>query len=494
MTVKTIVLVLYAIMIGAVGIVGMRRTKSFSDFFLGGQGIGPWMTAFTYAASYFSAVLFIGFAGKIGWAFGYSGLWIAAGNALIGVLGVWWFLGRRIKKLSMESEVHTMPEYLAERYGSRFLKLFAAVCVFVFFVPYSCAVFMGLSYLFESHFDISFKTALILMGGFTAFYMVLGGYKSMAMIDVIFGMIMVVGVCILLGFTLNKGGGFDGITQQLAKVDPLLSGAVGPPGLWPLFSLVFLTSVAPFGMPQLLQKFYAIKDDRAIKIGMIVSTCLAVFIGGTAYFCGATTRLFLSPASTPKAFNEAGEPIFDRLMPELLAGVVPESLGILILLLVLSASMSTLAALVLISSATVVKDFYSDFAKGRASDRTLTLLMRLASAAFILISVILAASRFQTIVAILSISWGAIGAVFLGPFLWGLYTNWANRYGAIASSVLGLAVCLLLYFYGWSPPEAGTLGMLVSLVINPAISLATGGAAVCQESDRGIEEMASSSS
>jgi len=469
MAVKVIVLAAYALMIVAVGVVGLRRTRSFSDFFLGGRAVGAWMTAFTYAASYFSAVLFIGFAGKIGWAFGYSGLWIALGNAVVGVLGVWWLLGRRMKRVSVEYDAHTMPEFLQQRYDSRFLKLFAAVCVFVFFIPYSSAVFMGLSYLFQSHFDLSFNVALAVMGTATAGYMVLGGYKSMAMIDVIFGMIMVVGVCVLLGFTLHHGGGLSGISAGLSAIHPELSGWVGPPGWWPLFCLVFLTSVAPWGMPQLVQKFYAIRDDRAIRVGTVASTLLALLICGVAYFCGATTRLFLSPEATPAAFAQ-GQPVDDRLMPELLANVIPESLSVLILLLVLSASMSTLAALVLISSATVVKDFYAGFLSRNPSDRTLTLLMRLGSVLFIVVSVLLAARRFETIVAILGISWGAIGSVFLGPFLWGLFTRWANAAGAIGSAVVGLGTCIALYATGSSSPEAGTIGMIVSLAANPLFS------------------------
>ncbi|HNQ23034.1 MAG TPA: sodium:solute symporter family protein [Phycisphaerae bacterium] len=469
MLIKTIVLAAYALMIVGIGILGMRRTRSFADFFLGGRAVGPWMTAFTYAAAYFSAVLFIGFAGKIGWGFGYSGLWIAVGNALVGVLGVWWLLGNRVRRVSVEYDAHTMPEFLEKRYGSRAFKLFAAVCIFVFFIPYSAAVFMGLSYLFQSHFGMSFPVALLVMGAFTAFYMVLGGYKSMAMIDVVFGMIMVVGVGILLGYTLHAGGGLGGITAGLATHDPRLTGWVGPGGAWPLFCLVFLTSVAPFGMPQLVQKFYAIKSARAIRIGMVASTVLALFICGTAYFCGATTRLFLSPEVTPAAF-EAGQPVFDRLMPELLANVVPESLSVLILLLILSASMSTLAALVLISSATVVKDFYAGFVRRDPSDRTLTLLMRCGSVLFVVVSVLLAARRFETIVAILGISWGAIGSVFLGPFLWGLFTRWANTVGAVGSAFVGLGTCIVLYARGHQSPEAGTLGMIVSLVSAPVFS------------------------
>ncbi len=111
MLIKVIVISVYALMVIAIGIIGLKKTHSFSDFFLGGGNIGPWMTAFTYGTAYFSAVLFIGFAGKIGWDFGYSGLWLTVGNAFIGVLGVWWLLGYRIKKMSVEYGVATMAEF-----------------------------------------------------------------------------------------------------------------------------------------------------------------------------------------------------------------------------------------------------------------------------------------------------------------------------------------------------------------------------------------------
>jgi len=287
MPIQIIVISAYILMIVIIGIIGLKRTRSFKDFFLGGGKIGPWMTAFTYGTAYFSAVLFIGFAGKIGWGFGFSSLWIAVGNAFVGVLAVWWLLGNRIKKMSVEYEVHTMAEFFEKRYDSKFLKFFAATCIFVFFIPYSSAVFIGLSYLFKSNFNIDYSFALVLMGSFTAIYLVLGGYKSMTMIDVIFGLIMIVGVIILFGFTINKGEGLTNITATLKSIDPKLTEFIGPPGLWPLFSLVFLTSVAPLAMPQLIQKFYAIKDKQAINIGMIASTCFAILICGVAYFTGA---------------------------------------------------------------------------------------------------------------------------------------------------------------------------------------------------------------
>lgn len=469
MLIKVIVISMYALMIIIIGVLGLRKTRSFSDYFLGGGKVGPWMTAFTYGTAYFSAVLFIGFAGKIGWGFGYSGLWIALGNAFIGVLGVWWILGYRIKKMSVEYKVSTMSEYFEKRYKSKFLKIFSSILIFVFFVPYSAAVFMGLSYLFQSNFNIDYTLALVFMGTFTAIYLVLGGYRSMTIIDVVFGLIMSVGVVILLWCTIGKGQGFANITANLSSINPKLTQVVGPPGLWALFSLVFLTSVAPFAMPQLVQKFYAIKDKKSIRIGMIASTLFALLIGGVAYFIGATSRIFLTPENSPNAFTD-GKPIFDAIMPELLVNVVPEALTILILLLILSASMSTLAALVLVSSSSVAKDIYAGFINKNVSDKKLTLLMRILSAFFVCLSVVLAYFRPATIVSILGISWGAIGSVFLGPFIWGLFTKKVNKFGAISSSILGLGTCLVLYFMKYPSPQAGTIGMIVSLIVNPLFS------------------------
>ena len=470
MDIKIIILSLYALMIVLVGIRGLRATKTFNDFFLGGGNVGPWMSAFSYGTAYFSAVLFIGFAGNIGWNFGFSGLWIALFNAFIGVLLVWWVIGWRVKKAAADYSVSTMPEFLQKRYDSSLLKLLSSIVIFVFMIPYSAAVFMGLSYLFTSNFDVEYWHALVAMGMFTAIYMVMGGYKSMALIDMIFGMIMVVSVIVMFFSTLNAGNGLQQITFDLQEINVSLTKAIGPPGWWPLLSLVLLTSMAPFAMPQLMQKFFAIKDKRTVKKGMVASTIFAIIIGGVAYFIGSTSRIFLSPENNPAAFDMAGTPFYDIIMPELLVTVVPASLNVIILLLILSASMSTLAALVLISSSTLVKDFYQGFINKDVSDQKLTRLMRIMSTVFIFLSIILAYTEIDHIVAILGISWGALGSFFLGPFIWGLLNKKVNKTGALASGILGLGTCLILYATGMPSPQAGTIGMFVSLAINPLFS------------------------
>ncbi|MBN3035628.1 MAG: hypothetical protein JW861_08580 [Bacteroidales bacterium] len=472
MAVKIIVISLYALMIIIVGYLGMKRTRSFSDFFLGGGNVGAWMSAFSYGTAYFSAVVFIGFAGKVGWGFGLSGIWIGVLNGLVGVLGVWWLLGWKIKKVSVEYKIHTMSEFLEKRYQSPGLKLFTAIAIFVFLIPYSAAVFIGLSYLFSASFSgLAYWHAVVFMGVFTTLYLVMGGYKSMTLIDTIFGMIMTAGVIVLLMVTVHRGGGFHSITEGLRSIEPGLTRVIGPPGWWPLFSLVVLTSLAPFAMPQLIQKFYAIRDRKAIRRGMIASTFFALLIGCIAYYLGSTTRFFLNPETAPAAFDTAGHPNVDALMPELLNNVIPASLSVIILLLILSASMSTLAALVLISSSSAAKDFYAGFINRNISDHKLTRLMRYSSAFFVFLSVIIALLKPDSIVAILGISWGAIGAAFLGPFIWGLFWKRATRAGAWASAIAGLAVCIILYAAGIPSPQAGTVGMFVSLAVNPIVSM-----------------------
>ncbi len=482
MLAKIIVFSLYAILIIGVGLNGLRKTKSFNDFFLGGGNIGPWMSAFSYGSAYFSAVLFIGFAGKFGWSFGLSSLWIALFNALVGVLGVWLFMGWKIKKMSIDYGVSTMSEFLEKRYNFPLYKLLATIVIFVFLIPYSAAVFMGLSYLFESSLGLPYVWVLVIIGVFASTYIMLGGYKSIAMIDMVFGIIKIACVILLMFVIINKGGGVNNIFSQMRNIDPKLTQSIGPAGFWQLFSIVMLTSLAPFAMPQLVQKFYAIKDRKSIRIGMFASTAFALIITGIAYFIGSTTRVFINAETFPDIF-ENGKPIYDRLMPELLTTVIPDSLSIIILVLILSASMSTLASLVLISSSAVSRDLYFGFINKNVSDKNLTIIMRVMSGVFVLFAILLALAQFDVIVEILGVSWGALGSFFLGPFVWGLFSKKVNRFGAISSSIVGLSFCLVLYFIGvnadksvnlewyYTSPGAGTVGMIISLLTTPLFSL-----------------------
>ncbi|MDZ7816435.1 MAG: sodium/solute symporter [Planctomycetota bacterium] len=468
---KVVVLAAYACLVVVIGIIGARKMKSFNDFLLGGGKVGPWMSAFSYGTAYFSAVLFIGVAAKVGWNFGLSGLWISLGNTLVGVVCVWYFIARKVKNYAVAHNVSTMPELLEHRYSSKFLKIFTAACIFVFFVPYTAAVFMGLSYLFETTFGLNYALMLTIMVIFTGVYLVLGGYRSMAIVDVIFGVTMILGVIVLFYTTLSSAGGMGKVVDKLSAIDTDLSSVFGG-DIWSLLAFTGLLSIAPVAMPQLVQKFYAIRDERSIRIGMFASAFFAIIVTGVAYFTGALTRLFVTIDGNPDAFDKAGTPIFDRLMPELLNTAIPQVLSIVILLLILSASMSTLAALVLISSSTVTKDMYQGVFRSDAPDKTLTRLVRVSSVVFLLLAMGLALWRPAVIMTILTISWAAIAAVFLGPFIWALYSRRVNAAGAITGSVCALIVVIVLavVFGKAYIPKASCIAMAVSVALPPLVS------------------------
>ncbi|MDR0877419.1 MAG: sodium transporter, partial [Treponema sp.] len=213
-------LVVFLAVMTGVGIWGMRRTKTLGDFFLGGRTMGPWVSAVAYGTTYFSAVIFIGFAGTQGWQFGLNALWIAIGNAVIGAGAAWLILARRTRRMTQSLDAMTMPEYLQERYGAKHLKPVAASIIFIFLLPYSAAAFKGLGHLFEAVFHIPYDIALLIMIAFTGVYLILGGYFAIAITDFIQGIIMFVGAALMIGILAGQGGGYFEMVKKVIEAYP----------------------------------------------------------------------------------------------------------------------------------------------------------------------------------------------------------------------------------------------------------------------------------
>lgn len=471
---KWAAILLYVGVLVTVGLLSARKTKSVSDFFLGGRSIGPWISAFAYGTTYFSAVIFIGYAGKIGWGFGLSDLWIVAGNVFLGTYLAWKVLARPTREMTARLGVLTMPAFLEARYQSRGLKILGALVIFIFLVPYSASVYMGLSYLLEGIFGVPYRGALALIAGLTALYLVLGGYFAVTLNDFIQGLIMLVGSALLISHVLAHpyvGGLAQGISR-LASYDPGLVKVVGPPGALPLFSLVILTSLGTWGLPQMVQKFYSIKDERAIRPATVVSSVFALVITFAAYFTGALGRLFLN--NHIPVWN--GRPNPDLVMPHVVAQALPEVLSVIVLLLVLAASMSTLASLVLVSSSAISLDLVKGALFPRIGQKAQVLLLRTFCLLFTLLSVVIALTP-TFIVTLMSISWGTVAGVFLAPYLYGLYYKGTTRAGAWAGALTGLGLSLgLAWYYHMDDkliPTIGSVAMIVPLVVVPLISWVT---------------------
>jgi SSS family solute:Na+ symporter len=450
-----------------VGIWGMKKTTTLSDFFVGGRSIGPWFSAFAYGTTYFSAVIFIGFAGKIGWGFGLNALWIAAGNAIIGSLLAWLVLGRRTRRMTMNLGALTMPEFLQERYEGKYIKMWSAILIFIFLIPYSASVFKGLAYLFEVNLNITYDMALLLMIGMTGVYLVMGGYFAVVMTDFIQGIVMLVGAAAMLWVIVQNGGGLTGSVSAIIQAHAQHVPAAKQPSMLLLASLVFMTSFGAWGMPQMVQKFYSIKDESMITKAAIVTFLFATVITVAAYFIGASAHIFFDKVPVVN-----GVPAFDRIIPQLLIQQLPGFLMVVIMLLVLSASMSTLASLILVGASAIAVDLHKGYMDPDVSKEKSVILMRVLSAAFIILSFFIARYQFTFIVTLMALSWGVIAGAFLAPYVYGLFWKGATRTGVVAGMITGVVLGVTLFFM-WGQdksPMASCVAMIVPFFVIPLVS------------------------
>ena len=471
--------VFFAIMV-CVGIRSRRHATNVNDFVLGGRSVGPWLTAFAFGTSYFSSVVFVGYAGQFGWRYGIASTWIGLGNAFIGSLLAWVVLGRRTRIMTKHLSAATMPEYFGKRYDSNAIKIVSSVIVFVFLVPYTASIYNGLSRLFEMAFDIPYEVCVIGMAVLTGVYVILGGYMATAINDFIQGIIMLVGIIAVIASVLNGQGGFTAALTKLASA-PTLTGAAADstvPGVYASFfgpdpvgllSVVILTSLGTWGLPQMVHKFYAIKDEKAIKTGTVISTVFALLVAGGSYFLGGFGRLF-----SDGSFISGTAVKYDGIIPFILS-TLPDLLIGIVIVLVLSASMSTLSSLVLTSSSTLTLDFIKGTLVKNLSEKKQLIIMRILIAFFIILSVVLALDPPTFIAQLMGISWGALAGAFLAPFLFGLYWKGVTRGSVWVCFATGIGITVMNLFFPvfGNSIVAGAAAMAVGMIIIPLISLIT---------------------
>ena len=490
--VATIILlaVFFAVMIG-VGVYCRKNATDVNGFVLGGRSVGPWLTAFAFGTSYFSAVIFVGYAGQFGWNFGLASTWIGLGNAFIGSLLAWSILGRRTRIMTQHLDSKTMPDFFGNRYASPGLRIFASIIVFIFLIPYTASLYNGLSSLFQIAFDVPYWVCILIMAVLTGLYVIFGGYMATAINDFIQGIVMLFGIVIVIASVLISKGGFIQAMTDLSQIpaeNSALSGAytsfLGPDPLSLLF-VVILTSLGTWGLPQMVGKFYSIKSEDSVRKGTIISTFFAIIVAGGCYFLGGFGRLF-----TPVTANE--KVLFDTVVPSMLKGLPDIVIGIVIVL-VLSASMSTLSSLVLTSSSTLTLDVIVPKRKRQTSEKSSVLIMRLFIVFFIIVSAVIAVIKdanpgFTFIAQMMGVSWGALAGAFLAPFLYGLYWKRTTKTAVAVCFVYGVALMIfqmyvslagvtfsnafMSYMFNNSI-RSGVLAMVGGLIIVPVVSLFT---------------------
>ena len=481
MLIKILLLIAFFAIMISVGLYSRRHSTNVNDFVLGGRKVGPWLTAFAYGTSYFSAVVFVGYAGQFGYKYGISATWIGIGNAFIGSLLAWVILGRRTRIMTKFLDAKTMPDFFGKRYHSQSLRIVAAIISFVFLIPYTSSVYNGLSRLFEMAFNIPYSVCVIVMAALTCVYVILGGYMATAINDFIQGIIMLFGITAVIIAILNGQGGFYEAVRKLSEIPsdiPVTQGQVGAftsffgPDLVNLMGVVILTSLGTWGLPQMVQKFYAIRDEKAVQTGTVISTIFAIVIAGGCYFLGGFGRLFDSES----LHLADGKIAYDGIIPNMLA-TLPDLLIGIVIMLVLSASMSTLASLVLTSSSTLTLDLIKDNFIKDMDDKKQVVVMRVFLVFFIVVSVVVALNPPTFIAQLMGISWGALAGAFLAPFLYGLYWERVTRPAVWGSFIAGVGITVLNLFpatkFIQSPINAGAAAMIAGLVVVPIISIVT---------------------
>ena len=484
----TLTIIFLAVMIG-VGLYTRKQASSVDGFVLGGRSVGPWLTAFAFGTSYFSAVVFVGYAGQFGWKYGLSSTWIGIGNAVIGSWLAWVLLGRRTKLMTQHIESRTMPDFFGTRFADQGLRVAASIIAFVFLIPYTAGVYKGISTLFEMGFGIPYEYCVVIMAILTAIYVILGGYKATAMNDFIQGIIMLFGIVAIIVAVLNAQGGFSCAVDKLASLpsdaDPAANGGFASwfgPDPWGLLGVVVLTSLGTMGLPQMVGKFYSITDESAIKRGTIISTFFAFVVAGGCYFLGGFGRLY-----DPVVVN--GKIAFDSIVPAMLV-TLPDVLIALVVLLVLSASMSTLASLVLTSSSTMtldliyrdkkslpgeVEDGSIDDIVAEKIERRKVVVMRVLIMFFIAISLLIALNPPTFIAQLMGISWGALAGAFLAPFMLGLYWRGVTTVSVWACFIWGVGITVVNMLLGnpINPINCGAIAMVGGFPVVWIVSLLT---------------------
>ncbi len=482
MFVKILLLIAFFSVMISVGFYSRRSATDVNGFVLGGRSVGPWLTAFAYGTSYFSSVVFVGYAGQFGWKYGLSATWIGLGNAFIGSLLAWLVLGRRTRVMTQKLDSRTMPDFFGKRFESKALQIAGSAIAFIFLIPYTASIYNGLSRLFGMAFNIPYSVCLFVMAALTGVYVIAGGYTATALNDFIQGIIMLFGICAVIGAVLSGQGGFLNAIRELSAVSaedmavPALSGSSGlltsffGPDPVNLLGVIILTSLGTWGLPQMVHKFYAIRDEKAVQTGTIVSTFFAVIIAGGCYFLGGFARLF----DVPAIYNESGAVVYDSIIPQMLS-TLPDLLIGIVIVLVLSASMSTLSSLVLTSSSTLTLDLLKETVMKDMDERRQLVIMRVLIAVFILVSVLIALHPPTFIAQLMGISWGALAGAFLAPFMYGLYSKKITRASVWASYIVGVGLTVSNMFLKFikSPINAGAAAMIAGLIIVPLVSIFT---------------------
>lgn len=459
-----IVIGVYAIFMLATGILYSRKGADMSSFTVGGRSAGAWISALSYGTAYFSAVMFIGYSGGSGWNYGLWSVLVGVGNAVFGSLLAWMVLANRTREYTRKHDIKSMPQLFLQRFQSPGMRLFSCIVIFVFLIPYSASVYKGLTSVCSVILGIDEQICMIIIAITSALLVVLGGYIATLKADFVQGFVMMAGVTALIVLVVLSPQ-VGGLSQGLANMTEYMKShemlpLPGKPAV-ALISTLLMTSFGTWGLPQMVHKYYGIRDKQEVRRGTVISTGFALLVAGGGYFIGSLSHLFFG-----EAMPQGGKDFIVPLMldsaglPNLLIGVI--------LVLLISASVSTLSSITLTACSTVSMDLVKPTLAKNMDDKNLAALTRILCLAFVVLSYFIA--NYPTpILEMMSYSWGIISGSFLAPYLLSLYWKGINRAGAWAGMLGGFLTAFLpAALSGFTTPDGplyACLAMLVSFVL-----------------------------
>ena len=470
MSYTLLALVAYLALLAGLAAWSRRETHSLSGFFLGGKKLPYWVVAFSTNATGSSGWLLLGLTG-MGYAVGVQAFWVMLGK-LIGVTLSWQLVSRRLKRLGDETDSITVPDVLAARFDDRrhVLRTIAVFIILTMVCAYVTAQMVATGKAFSSFMGLDYNAAVIIGAVIIIAYTFVGGYKAVSYTDVAQGLLMLLGLIVVPLVAINAAGGLTAVLDGLEATDPGLLNVMGPetsaiPG-WVVAASFLAIGLPYLGVPQLLVRYMSV--DRVEELGKArnVSILVIILFDLGAISAGMAGRVLFPGLDDPETVLPL---LSTELLPPLVAGVM--------LVIVLSAIMSTVDSLLLLASSAVVRDGIQKMAGSRRSDASLATIGKAVTLVVGVVSVAFALLKTQVIFWFVLFSWSGLGAAFAPVVLCALYDRRANLAGAIAGMLGGFltSVAWVLFFktvyydlYEMIP------GFIVGLLLTLIVSRLTG--------------------
>jgi sodium/proline symporter len=444
-----VIIALYLIMMVAIGILFSKTNNDTGDYYLGGRKLGPFVTAMSAEASDMSSWLLMGLPG-VAYLTGLSdAVWTAVGLA-IGTYCNWLIVAKRLRKYSVKANnAITIPEFFSNRYHDKSKSLLAisAILIVIFFIPYTASGFAACGKLFSTLFGISYMKAMLISAIVIVAYTALGGFLAASTTDLIQSIVMSLALLIVVVFGISEAGGVSAVIDNgkslagylsLTSIHNVTTNSSSPYGFITIISTL-AWGLGYFGMPHILLRFMAIKDEKKLTLSRRIATIWVIISMGVAIFIGVIGNQLSSIGIIDKFTTSSDSEKILIKLAELLSksGILGIIFAGIILAGILACTMSTADSQLLAASSSISQNLLRDVFGFKLSDKASIRAARVTVIAIAVISVFLASNPDSSVFSIVSFAWAGFGAVFGPIMLFSLFWKRTNKNGALAGMISG---------------------------------------------------------